>query len=281
VVTPADVGYGAPRRATKGPVVRAPNPQPGQVWYAWVPFDDEDDGKDRPCLVLDRHDDLVDVLKITSRDSRDRAGYIRIPTASWDPAATTDSWLRLHPPVRLAVSDGVFRRRLGLCDSATWRAATRGRGRERIPTRGGAVAGAIFSGTVAALSGLCALSGLMDPGSRAIGVVALIAAVMAGLVCLERVVSARGVTSGGRAPAVRPSSRDPAPGGAECLGTVDWFDPERGYGFIDTDDGGRAFVHHSAIRTTGYRMLNEGQRVSFRPVPSERGPRAEDVHPLD
>ena len=47
-------------------------------------------------------------------------------------------------------------------------------------------------------------------------------------------------------------------------GTVKWFNAEKGYGFISNDDGsGDVFVHFSAIQGTGYRTLNEGQKVTY------------------
>jgi len=47
-------------------------------------------------------------------------------------------------------------------------------------------------------------------------------------------------------------------------GTVKWFNAEKGYGFISNDDGsGDVFVHFSAIQGTGYRTLNEGQKVNY------------------
>ena len=47
-------------------------------------------------------------------------------------------------------------------------------------------------------------------------------------------------------------------------GTVKWFNAEKGYGFIANDEGGDdVFVHFSAIQSTGYRTLNEGQKVSY------------------
>ncbi|MCO1578191.1 MULTISPECIES: cold-shock protein [unclassified Crossiella] len=48
-----------------------------------------------------------------------------------------------------------------------------------------------------------------------------------------------------------------------ALGTVKWFNAEKGYGFIATDGGADVFVHYSAIQMEGYRSLNEGDRVEF------------------
>ena len=64
-------------------------------------------------------------------------------------------------------------------------------------------------------------------------------------------------------------------------GTVKWFNGEKGYGFI-TPDGGQpdVFVHFSAIQATGYRTLEENQRVEFEIQQGQKGPQAANVHPL-
>ncbi|TNY34889.1 cold-shock protein [Thermomonospora catenispora] len=64
-------------------------------------------------------------------------------------------------------------------------------------------------------------------------------------------------------------------------GTVKWFSAEKGFGFIAVDDGGPdVFVHYSAIQTSGYRTLDENQRVEFEVTQGDRGPQADQVRPL-
>ena len=60
-------------------------------------------------------------------------------------------------------------------------------------------------------------------------------------------------------------------------GTVKWFNPEKGFGFISRDDGDDVFVHHTGISGEGYRRLDEGQRVSFDVTPGKKGPQASNV----
>ena len=61
-------------------------------------------------------------------------------------------------------------------------------------------------------------------------------------------------------------------------GTVKWFNAEKGYGFISTDNGGGdVFVHFSAIQADGYRTLEENQRVEFEVARGPKGPQAESV----
>jgi cold shock protein len=63
-------------------------------------------------------------------------------------------------------------------------------------------------------------------------------------------------------------------------GTVKWFNPEKGFGFISRDDGDDVFVHHTAIVSDGYRSLDEGQRVSFDVTQGKKGPQASNVTKL-
>ena len=64
-------------------------------------------------------------------------------------------------------------------------------------------------------------------------------------------------------------------------GTVKWFNAEKGYGFIAVEGGGAdVFVHYSAIATSGYRSLEEGQKVEFDVTQGQKGPQAENVNPI-
>ncbi len=56
-----------------------------------------------------------------------------------------------------------------------------------------------------------------------------------------------------------------------------WFSEEKGYGFIERESGGDVFVHFSDISAEGYRSLNEGDKVEFEVVDSDRGPKAANV----
>lgn len=60
-------------------------------------------------------------------------------------------------------------------------------------------------------------------------------------------------------------------------GKVKWFNAEKGFGFIEREDGGDVFVHYSAIQADGFRTLEEGQAVEFDVVEGDRGPQAANV----
>ncbi|TQN30224.1 CspA family cold shock protein [Haloactinospora alba] len=64
-------------------------------------------------------------------------------------------------------------------------------------------------------------------------------------------------------------------------GTVKWFNSDKGFGFISRDEGGPdVFVHYSNIAGSGFRNLEEDQRVEFYVTQSPKGPQAEDVQAL-
>ncbi|MBO1753017.1 cold-shock protein [Actinotalea sp. BY-33] len=66
-----------------------------------------------------------------------------------------------------------------------------------------------------------------------------------------------------------------------ATGTVKWFNAEKGFGFIAPDDGGAdVFAHYSAITTSGYRTLEENQKVEFEVNQGPKGPQAANITPL-
>jgi len=55
-------------------------------------------------------------------------------------------------------------------------------------------------------------------------------------------------------------------------GTVKWFNSQKGYGFITTEDGREVFIHYSEIMTEGFKALDEGQQVEFEIADGKKGP---------
>ena len=64
------------------------------------------------------------------------------------------------------------------------------------------------------------------------------------------------------------------------VGTVKWFNEAKGFGFIAREGGADVFVHFRAIQGSGFRSLQEGQKVSFKVVEGQKGLQAEDVMPV-
>jgi cold shock protein len=65
-----------------------------------------------------------------------------------------------------------------------------------------------------------------------------------------------------------------------ATGTVKWFNPDKGFGFISQPSGDDVFVHFSAIQTSGYRSLDEGQQVEFDVQQGPKGLQAANVKPI-
>ena len=63
-------------------------------------------------------------------------------------------------------------------------------------------------------------------------------------------------------------------------GTVKWFNDQKGFGFLEQQDGDDVFVHHSAIVSEGYRSLTEGDKVEFSIEQGQKGPAAADVRKI-
>jgi cold shock CspA family protein len=68
---------------------------------------------------------------------------------------------------------------------------------------------------------------------------------------------------------------------ARTTGTVKWFSQEKGYGFIEQEGGPDVFVHHSVIQGSGFKTLNEGERVEFDVIEEPKGLKAQNVVRLD
>lgn len=69
--------------------------------------------------------------------------------------------------------------------------------------------------------------------------------------------------------------------GQRVTGKIKWFNGEKGFGFIEREDGGDdVFLHFSALNQQGYKSVDEGDRVEFDVVPGPKGPKAENVDKL-
>lgn len=93
-------------------------PQPAEIWWANVPFEDGPGAKDRPCLVLTVRGRHATVAKITSKFHDDRAGVIALPPGAVGDARGRASFLETDELRRVPVGD--FRRRVGVVDPALW-----------------------------------------------------------------------------------------------------------------------------------------------------------------
>lgn len=67
---------------------------------------------------------------------------------------------------------------------------------------------------------------------------------------------------------------------SRTVGVVKWFDPEKGYGFIEAEGEDDVFVHFSDIQMEGFKTLEDGQEVEYTRVSTDRGPQAQEVVPV-
>ena len=66
--------------------------------------------------------------------------------------------------------------------------------------------------------------------------------------------------------------------GEKVTGTVKWFNDDKGFGFVEREDGPDVFVHHSSIQMEGFKTLKEGQKVTMEVSRGEKGPQADSVN---
>ena len=65
-----------------------------------------------------------------------------------------------------------------------------------------------------------------------------------------------------------------------ATGKVKWFNDAKGFGFIEQESGPDVFAHFSAITGSGFKTLNEGQKVEFTVTEGQKGPQAENITPI-
>ncbi|MFF5366554.1 type II toxin-antitoxin system PemK/MazF family toxin [Streptomyces sp. NPDC013187] len=117
-------GWGRGRRpsvrrgSTAAPVLPEGRPQPAEIWWADVPYDDEARTKDRPCLVLAVRGERATVAKITTRFRDERTGVIPLPPGSVGDAQGRASFLETEELREVPVWG--FRRRVGVVDPTLW-----------------------------------------------------------------------------------------------------------------------------------------------------------------
>jgi hypothetical protein len=137
---------------------RGRGPQPGEIWWATVPYRDGEGAKRRPALVLGGDGRSYTILKITSQDKSQRHDHLEIPTRTWDRRAAYNSFLDLAAPFQLNRLD--FANRAGVVDPATWQRVAQLH-RVGLPVPGGASPprGRLVSwlGTLAFVLGLLAV----------------------------------------------------------------------------------------------------------------------------
>ncbi|MFE5582916.1 type II toxin-antitoxin system PemK/MazF family toxin [Kitasatospora sp. NPDC056531] len=94
------------------------SPEPQEIWWAQVPFEDGPGSKDRPCLVLRVHGRTATVAKITSKHHAERPGVLPLPPGSVGDRQGRTSWLETDELREVPLS--AFRRRAGTVDRQVW-----------------------------------------------------------------------------------------------------------------------------------------------------------------
>ncbi|MEU4118110.1 type II toxin-antitoxin system PemK/MazF family toxin [Kitasatospora sp. NPDC028055] len=112
----------APTRPRPRPRTGA-GPEPQEIWWAEVPFEDGPGAKDRPCLVLRVHGRTATVAKITSKHHAERPGVLPLPPGSVGDRQGRTSWLETDELREVPLS--AFRRRAGTVDRQVWSRAQR------------------------------------------------------------------------------------------------------------------------------------------------------------
>ena len=112
-----------PGRTPTVPPARLPEPR--EIWWATVPFDDGTGAKDRPCLVLRRGAHSATVLKITSKHHAELPGVIPLPPGTVGDRDHRASWLEADESREVPLAD--FRRRVGAVDPQLWARVRRAR----------------------------------------------------------------------------------------------------------------------------------------------------------
>ncbi|MFB7905528.1 type II toxin-antitoxin system PemK/MazF family toxin [Kitasatospora sp. NPDC056076] len=112
----------APTRPRPRPRTGA-GPEPQEIWWAEVPFEDGPGAKDRPCLVLRVHGRTATVAKITSKHHAERPGVLPLPPGSVGDRQGRASWLETDELREVPLS--AFRRRAGTVDRQVWSRAQR------------------------------------------------------------------------------------------------------------------------------------------------------------
>jgi PemK-like, MazF-like toxin of type II toxin-antitoxin system len=120
-------GRPAQRPSSTRPSAPGRLPEPREIWWAVVPFEDGPGGKDRPCLVLHRGARTATVLKITSKHHAELAGVIPLPPGAVGDREHRASWLETGESREVPFAD--FRRRVGAVDPQLWTRVGRARRR--------------------------------------------------------------------------------------------------------------------------------------------------------